>query len=223
MNRTSKSTWLMIIAAVLLVASSCTKERIVESTEYIEIKEYILLPGDTVIQVITITDTVYIQGSADTVYSIQYDTVYSNIIDTVYSIQYDTVTIIDSAGSGMGSPNVHLALSALQYYNNPLILQLTLIRFGLSDGWIFYLTEYQTDAQEAAPGVYDIYGHIDYWTPDWTGFLPLEYFWRITHTGGDPAVSTNWELSNSPLGITGFTPGLHPVKESSRAKLIPND
>lgn len=213
----------MFLAALLLVATGCTKERILESTEYIEVKEYIQLPGDTVFQVITITDTVYAQGPADTVYSIHYDTVYSNIFDTVYSVHYDTVTIIDSVGNGMGSPNVQLAISALQYYNNPLILQFTLTEFGMPNGWIFYLTEHQTDAQEAAPGVFDIYGYIDYWTPDWSGFLPLEYLWRITHTGGDPALSSNWVLSNTPLGVIGFTPGLHLANESSRARLIPND
>lgn len=191
MYRTSTGTWLMIIAALLLVATSCTKERILESTEYIETTEYIQLPADTVVQVVTITDT-------------------------VYSIQYDTVRIIDSV-SGVADPNVHLAISALQYYNNPLVIEFVRAELGLSDGWIFYLSEFQTDRQEASPGVYDFYGYINFWAPDWSGYYPFDYLWRITHTGGDPSVSSNWALTESPLGVAGYSPGLHFVKESARA------
>jgi len=65
-----------------------------------------------------------------------------------------------------------------------------------------------TFTSSPSTGVYDFYGYIDYWTPDWSGYYLLEYYWRMTYLGGDPTDPNNWRLSDPPAGASGRDSGL---------------
>jgi hypothetical protein len=227
-----------LLLSLVPLFSGCDKERIVTSTEYIEKVEYVAGPTDTVIvrdtifmfdsvavqitDTITIVDTVFSQSTIhdtvfvhDTVTTVQhhYDTtiVTVTVTDTVVSVQhhYDTVEVVSY------QPNGALAFAALQAYNDPMVISLINQEYGYNDGWIFYLSTYQVDLTQQSAGVYDIYGYIDYWTPDWSGFLPLEFYWRMTYTGGDPGDPNNWTLSE-PTSSAGHAPGLKKSADSRR-------
>jgi hypothetical protein len=223
------------LAAVVLITTGCEKEKIVETTEYIQETEYIELPPDTVRLVDTILshDSVFVH-QVDTV--IQYDTVTQTTVDTVIQVttvhdtiividtivqvdyvydtlfvhdtivtvehHYDTVTVTDTVQIVRCDPNEHFAFAALQYHTNPLVLDLVLQEFGLVGGWIFYLTEYQVDLVNPSAGVYDIYGYVNYWMTDWSGYYPLEYYWRLVYSGGDPADPANWQMTEPPSGAS---------------------
>nr|MBN2277397.1 hypothetical protein [candidate division Zixibacteria bacterium] len=201
----------LIIAVLLagfllfLLVSGCDKERIVESTEYIHDIEYVESPPDTVFMI----DTVYNHDST-TVNTT--DTVL--IIDTVTQVTYihDTVTVIenhyDTIQVTQYSPNEYLAIAALQYYTDPMVIDFIYDEFGYDDGWVFYLSSFQLDLTRQSSGVYDIYGYIDYWTPDWSGYYPLEFYWRMVYTGGDPADPDNWDLTDPPSSVAVHTPGI---------------
>jgi hypothetical protein len=220
---------LTVLLSLALIAG-CDKERIVESTEYIENTEYIEVPGDTVFRVDTVysgdsvviieTDTVTVNITdtvtvTDTVVQTDHDTV--TIIDTVVTVEnhYDTTVIIDTVETVLYSPNEYLAIAAVHYFNDPLVIDLVNQEFGLTDGWIFYLSSFQLDLTKQSSDVYDIYGYIDYWTPDWSAYYPLEFYWRVTYTGGDPGDPNNWTLSNPP-GATSASrsPGVNIVSDA---------
>ena len=106
---------LLLVTFAFFAVSGCDKEKITESTEYIHDIEYVELPPDTVL----ITDTVFVGGSdtvnfTDTLYI--YDTTFTH--DTIVTVITDTVLTSQCA------PNEYLALSALQYYSDPLVLDL---------------------------------------------------------------------------------------------------
>jgi hypothetical protein len=66
--------------------------------------------------------------------------------------------------------------------------------------------------------VYDLYGYIDYWTPDWSGYYPLEFGYRLTFTGTDPTNPNDWDITEAPA--TGSSPhpgGLRIVPETTNA------
>jgi hypothetical protein len=176
------------VTVIVLALAACSKERIVESTEYIKDVEYVQLPGDTVLQIQYIHDTIRV---ADTV----------RLIDTV-------------AGSG-GGPNAFLAIAALHYYCDAQVLDFAEQEFGLTDGWIFYLSTFQLQATVQSSSVYDLYGYIDFWAPDWSGYYPLEFNWRLTFQGGDAAALDNWVMTEPPAAA-GRTPGLRQVPQASR-------
>jgi hypothetical protein len=212
---------------VFLAVAGCEKEKIVESTEYIHDIEYIELPPDTVLQVDTVfvsdsttiysTDTIFL---FDTVVQIEqiYDTLY--IHDTVTTIQYyyDTTFIVDTITLTQCAPNEYLALTAMQYYCDPLVIDFVNAEFGLTEGWILYLSAFQLDVTQLSSDIYDIYGYIDYWTIDWSGYYPLEFYWRITYVSGDPADPTNWQLSDPPSVAPGHQPGIRLIQESLRVQ-----
>jgi hypothetical protein len=196
------------ILTILLAAAGCEKEKIVESTEYIEHTEYVELPPDT----ITMTDTVY-QYDSVTVHSVDtivqnnyiYDTV--TITDTIVTVEhhYDTVTstqyiydtthVTDTVLVSQNEPNEATAAAALHYHSDPLVLDFINQEFGIPDGWVFYVSTYQMEIIQRSAAEWDFAGFIDYWTTDWSGYYALEFGWRLTYTGGDPANPTNWELS----------------------------
>jgi len=211
----------VLLLSLLLIAAGCDKEKIVE-TEYIEQTEYVQLPPDTVLQVDTIvvndsvtvqqTDTVYVTDTIQTVNTV-HDTTY--IYDTVTTVQhhYDTVTVTvtetDTVVTYQCDPNEYLAIEAMQQYANSMVLEFIYSEFGYDDGWVFYLSTVQSDLTVQSSTVYDIYGYIDYWTPDWSAYYALEYYWRMTYTGGDPADPNNWELGDPPASASGdIEPGI---------------
>ncbi len=208
---------LLLVVAVFLTVAGCDKEKIVETTEYIHDVEYIESPPDTVFVSDTTTinssDTVFL---TDTVVQInhEYDTVF--VYDTVTTVQnhYDTVLVPQC------SPNELLATSALEYRCDPLVLEAINAEFGLSEGWILYLSAFQIEITRQSASVYDIYGIIDYWTPDWTGFYPFEFFWRMTFNGGDPADPDNWTMSEPPGAVSGHNPGIQMIEDPSYSRQV---
>ncbi|MFH2034892.1 MAG: hypothetical protein ABIJ45_00700 [Candidatus Zixiibacteriota bacterium] len=193
--------------------NGCDKEKIVTSTEYVEKIEYVEVGGDT----IYLIDTVYshdstVVSTTDTVYQTSYihDTIFS--IDTVITQinHYDTVVItdIDTVTITQPSPSAGLAFSAMQSYSDGLVLDAINAEFGISDGWVFYLSVNQIDLSTVSSSVYDIYGYIDYWTTDWSGFYAFEFYWRMTYKGGDPTNPANWTLSEPPSLSPTREPGL---------------
>ena len=178
---------LTLVLALALFAG-CTKEKILQS-EYIQEVEVIELPADTI----------YVRDTTVTI-QIQYDTVY--VTDTV-----------GGSGTGLGSPNEFLAVTALHFHNDPLVIDFINQEFGFTDGWIFYLSTYQLQLLKQSDQVYDIGGYIDYWSPDWSGYYPLEFVWRMTHTGGDPADPLNWAISEPPGTVEGKDPGMRLRKD----------
>jgi hypothetical protein len=219
---------LLLTISVFLALAGCEKEKIVESTEYIHEIEYIEVPADTVFQVDTVLqiDTVYNADSVtitntdtimifDTV--IQVDYVYDTVLvhDTVTTVQYiyDTTFVTDTVMVSQSSPNPLLAFGALQYHTDPLVIGVVTQDLGYTDGWIFYLSAYQAGWNFESESIYDIYGFIDYWSPDWNDFLALEFYWRMTYISGDPSDPTNWEISDPPGMSAGHQPGLNVIED----------
>ena len=176
-----------IATALILLASvyACEKERIVESTEYVERIEYVQLPGDTVYQ----TDTIF-NG------------------DTIVQTVYDTIVIFDSTQATQCGPNVHLAMAAMQFYTDQFVLKLIKLQFGINGGWVLYTSNFQTDITELSPDSYVLAGDIDYWTLAWDQFYPLEFAWKLTHTGGDAADPLNWRIDEPSATGAPYHPGL---------------
>jgi hypothetical protein len=211
---------LLFCTALVILIGGCDKEKIVESTEYIRETEYVEVPGDTIFQV----DTVY-STEPVTVYVTDTVTVTDTIVeetflyDTVAQIEehYDTTIVTDTVLETQYIPNEHQAMGALQYYSNPMVMELVGQELGLTDGWIFYLTTDQQDLVQQSTGVYDVYGLIDFWTVDWNGFYPIEYYWRLTYTGGDPGNPANWQMTDPPA-VTGLEPGVNIAPADARAQ-----
>jgi hypothetical protein len=165
-------------------------------------------------------DTQYVY---DTVYqtNTQYvhDTIYqtNTVYDTIVTVQvhYDTIVIVDTVVQVSNTSDESQAMGALQYYVDPLVLQFISQEFGLNDGWIYYLSAWQSEYTIASPGVYDIYGYIDYWATDWSGYYPLEYYYRITYKGGDPSNVNNWELGE-PAASPARPSGISSVKNEGQ-------
>jgi len=209
---------LSIAAAAALLLAACDKEKLVESTEYVHDIEYVELPADTIYRV----DTVF---SNDSVTIEQVDTVVMS--DTIVQVDYvyDTVvitdtlevTVTDTLETLQCNPNEYFAVAALHYYCDPLVIQFINQEFGLNDGWIFYLSTFQLGLTKQSSNVYDIHGYIDYWTPDWSGFYPLEFYWRMTFTGGDAADVDNWQLDSPPAAVSNYQPGFKLVQDDPRA------
>jgi len=247
MTRAVFLTTSLIIFGLFLLAGGCEKEKIVESTEYIHDIEYVQLPGDTVYQIdsvynndsttIYITDTVFqidsVFGSdsvtiyiTDTLLTfdtiVQVNNIYDTVLvhDTVEIVQhhYDTTIVVDTVLTVQCNPNECMAVAALQYYTDPLVLEFVSAEFGLSEGWIYYLSAYQLQLSQASSSIYDIAGYIDYWTPDWSGFYGLEFYWRVVYTGGDPADPRNWQMTEPATASAGHEPGLKLTPETARSR-----
>lgn len=200
--------------------TGCDKEKIVESTEIVKETEYIALPPDTVFQ----TDTVFVNDSVavhttDTIIQVNYIYDTTIVYDTTTTVQnhYDTitVTVIDTVMTGQCDPSEYTAMGALQYHCDPLVMQMILWEFGLTDGWIYYLTSNQLEFTQQSATVYDIYGYIDYWNANWTGYYPLEFNWRMTFTGSDPSDPTHWSMSEPSAA----SPGLRIIPKSTDTRI----
>ena len=221
MKRLIFITTLLLISSLLIFAGGCDKEKIVESTEYIHEIEYVEMPPDTIFTVDTVfsedSSTVYISDTV-TITETVLDTLL--IYDTIVTVEnhYDTTVVTDTVLTGQCDPNGYLANTALQYYGNSIVIEYIYSEFLYDDGWIFYLSTFQLDLQGVSTDVYDIYGYIDYWTPDWSAYYPLEFYWRMTFTGGDPADPHNWDISDPPdASAAGHQPGLKILSSESAA------
>ncbi|UCG60328.1 MAG: hypothetical protein JSV52_08305 [Candidatus Zixiibacteriota bacterium] len=218
---------LISLTAFLMILSlpGCEKEKIVESTEYIHDVEYVELPADTVFRV----DTVLIQDSitienTDTVVIIDtvtetdhvYDTSY--VYDTVVVANYDTVVVTDTVTTVQCEPNEYFAVTAMQYYCDPVVIQVINQEYGINDGWVFYLSTFQLDLTQQSTEIYDMYGFIDYWTPDWSGLYAFEFYWRMVYTGGDPADVNNWEMIEPPVSTAAPQPGVRLAPDGASAQ-----
>jgi len=167
---------------------------------------------DTVIQMSYIHDTMLVYDTVDQIVYV-YDTIvqWNYVYDTIVTVQqhYDTVTIVDTIETIQCSPDEHFAFAALEYYSDPQVLEIINQEFGIADGWVLYLSQWQVDLSQASSGIYDIYGYIDYWTPDWSAYYPIEFYWRVSYLSGDPSDPHNWQLSEPPSATAGMEPGLN--------------
>ncbi|MBU8932803.1 MAG: hypothetical protein KOO62_02240 [candidate division Zixibacteria bacterium] len=162
---------------------------------------------DTVYQVNTVYDTVVQMTYVyDTI--VQVDHIYDTIVQYEYVHTVDTVEVTDTVTNTQCSPNETFATTAMEYHCNPLVLEMINQEFGYTDGWVLYLTEWQVGISQPGTGTYDIHGYIDYWTPDWSAYYPIEYSWRLSYVSGDPAIPTNWQMSEPPTAVAPMEPGV---------------
>lgn len=201
---------LLCLAAILIISIyGCDKEKIVTTTETVKETEYVEVPGDTVFLI----DTIYNSGSGsvDTIYQTNtvYDTVYQNntIHDTVY--QTNTVYVYDTVETQSLTPDDHQAYAALQYNVDPMLMDVIYDAYGYSDGWILYLSTWLNTVDNPSAGVYDFNGVVEYWTLDWSGYEPFEYYFRVTYNGGDPSDVANWTVTDPPATVNGYKPGIN--------------
>lgn len=227
---------LALTLASLILTAGCDKEKIVSNTEYVHDIEYVTLPPDTIIHFDTVivddsvtvhdTDTILL---LDTVIINNVVTVHDTVVvnhtiidyDTVTIVQnhYDTVELVDTVTIQLATANESLAFTAMEAYVNSLVIDFINTEFGYTDGWVFYLTVHQADVVRQSATMYDLYGYIDYWTPDWSGYYPLEFGYRMTFTGTDPADPNDWVISEAPA--TGSSPhpgGIRIVPETTDAR-----
>lgn len=219
-----RALFIMAALLILIMVYGCEKEKIVTNTEIVKETEYIETDPDTVM----ITDTVIINNSSsdtifvtDTVSQTEYiydtitetETVY--IHDTVTVTQteyiYDTVTVTNTVYDTViqQSADANLAYTSMQSYVSPMVFDLIYSEFQLTDGFVLYLAIGQNDMQNPSTGVYDMFGYAEYWTADASGYYPLEYYFRMTYNGGDPANPANWSITDPPSAINGITGGIH--------------
>ena len=199
-----KLLFLLLVAVLLAGIWGCDKEKIVNHTEIVKETEYIESDPDTIFM----TDTVFLQGSggSDTVYitNTVYDTVVqtNNVYDTVTVVNtvtvHDTVVVNNSTTDTVQVADKFLAYTALQSHVDPMVFELIQSEFGLSGGFVLYLSINQNDVQNPSSGVFDVYGYIEYWTADNTGYYPLEYYFRMVYNGGDPTNPNNWTAADPP-------------------------
>jgi len=241
--------WPLIFPAILLLAFvSCENRERITETEYVHDIQYVESPPDTVLRIDTLYrndtltqfDTVFM-GGGDTVVQydtvMQIDTVFDSSTDTVTITQvihdttmifdtvnvvntiYDTVTRIDTVVQEACAPFVQFAFSAMQYHADAEVIAFINSEFGYDDGWVYYLSIAMSDISSPSTGVYDFYGYIDYWAPDFSGYYPLEYYWRVSLTGGDPADPDNWQLSEPPSAPK-REPGVRLAPETSARPVL---
>ncbi len=221
------NTWLfsgLAFLALILFFWGCDKEKIVQTTEYVHDTKYIEMPPDTVRMIDTIfsSDTSYINHRdtiflLDTIYqnSVIYDTIRITTIihDTVlvYRDRYDTVVIIDTFLQTQYLPSSPLAVAAMEFHTDPLVLDFVSQEYGWGDGYIFYITPSQMEITHPSANVYDIYGYLEYYSSDWANYVPIEFYWRVTYRSGDPSNPSNWQMSDPPSAISVHQPGLKSV------------
>ena len=210
-----------LVLMTVFLSTGCDKERIVTSTEVVHDTKYIELPPDTVFSVDTVfsTDSVVVRAT-DTVRLHDTVRVTTVVHDTVVTVRnfYDTVTVTvtvtDTVVKTQCLPNAVTAIAAMQAQTDPLVLEFILAELGLSDGWVFYQTNTQMEVMQASSNTWDIYSYVDYWAPDWSGYYPLEIYWRLTFKSGDPANPNNWQMTDPPTGVSGHRAGMATVSKA---------
>ncbi|SYZ72494.1 exported hypothetical protein [Candidatus Zixiibacteriota bacterium] len=224
---------IFIILAALMIAAlsllSCNnKEKIVNSTEYVHDIQYVQSPPDTIIHI----DTVLVHDSStaptadtvlriDTVYQTNtiHDTVRTTVIvhDTVVTVRniFDTVVVTDTVTLTQCAPSGTSAVIAMEVQTDPLVLDYANQNYGLSDGYIFYLTPSEMNISKVATGVYDIYAYLEYYSTDWSQYEAFEIYWRMTYVSGDPNDPSNWQMADPPSAVADHQPGLKAVTKSS--------
>ncbi len=208
------------LLALLLFVSGCDKERIVQSKEYIHDVQVVT---DTVVRIDTVVhhdstvthvvDTIRIHDTVRT-------TVY--IHDTVQTVRnhYDTVVVRDTVVKTLNPPSQVTAMNAMEIQSDQLVMQFINQQFGLTDGWILYLTPEQCAITQVSSTVYDIDAYVTYWASDWSGYYPLEVYWRLTYTSGDPNDPNNWQMTDPPSAVSGHQPGIRSAVKQAPAKLL---
>jgi hypothetical protein len=213
-----------VVLSALLVMNlgiSCTKEKTITSTEYVHEIKYVESPADTVF----VLDTVYSLDSVqvpilDTVVLMDTIIVHTTVHDTVISNHYDTVVIVDTIVQPQFAPSAVMAIMAMEIQTDPLVLEFVQQELGQSDGWIFYLTPQQMYLKQISAKVYDIGAYVDYYAADFSGHFPLEVGWRMTYISGDPAIASNWQMSEPPTGATSYSPGINLSAKATQGRLI---
>ncbi len=217
------------LLAIILSICGCDKEKIVTSTEYVHDIEYVEVPADTVYRVdtlVTVDTVIQIDtlggGGVDTVLVV--DTVVQTVVetvtvtDTVTVTQYvhdttvvtQTVTVTDTVTVEVQDcpPYAHFAFAAMPFHADPLVIDFINAEFGLTEGWILYLSLAQSSLENPAAGVYDFCGYVNFWAPDWSGYHSMEYCFRMSLVGDDPAEPMDWQLTDTPAASSKEEPGL---------------
>jgi hypothetical protein len=224
---------IIVFFTVIVLATGCNKERIVESTEYVHDIEYVESPPDTVfhLDTLAIRDSVEVK-TTDTIRLIDtvtqtnqiHDTVRITVTvhDTVVRTQYhyDTLVDVDTIIRTQYQASAVLAIEAMQAQTTPLVFDYIAETYGLGEGWVFFLTSSQMNVTQSSTNVYDIYGYLEYYTEDWSEYYPLEFYWRITYNSGDPSNSNNWTMSDPPSTVAMHQPGMKAMTRATPSKLI---
>jgi hypothetical protein len=221
-----------LIFIVLVAILGCNKERIIESTEYIHDIQYVESPPDTVFHLDTliVIDTVGTDGRdtvllLDTVFQVSqvHDTVKITVTvhDTVFRTQYiyDTVFDVDTVVRTTYKASTATAIEAMQAQTDPLVLDYIYENYGYETGWIFYLASSQMEVAQSSTTVWDIYGYLEYYTEDWSEYMALEFYWRMTYLGGDPSLSSSWQISEPPSAASIHQPGINKLTKAAPASL----
>ncbi len=232
---------LLTLAAALFVAN-CTREKTVESTEYVHDIKYVDSPPDTIVRLDTIlrADTVKLASKdtvrvVDTVHTtntvhdtvrvtqLVHDTVRVTVTvhDTVVTVKthFDTVTVTvtDTVLKTQAVPNAVLAISAMEFQTDPLVYNYVAQNVGDTGGWVLYLSPAQMAVSPVSSGVYDITSYVDYYAADFSGDYPMYVKWRMTYQSGDPSNPSSWQMSNPPGAVS---PGLTTAQRGSAAHLL---
>lgn len=225
-------TVLLILAAFLWIAG-CDKERIVNSKEYIYETKYVELPPDT----INHTDTVFSNDSViiyrtDTIRVTDVDTIVRTntvhdtvrittvVHDTIRTVQtyWDTLVVHDTIVRNQCAPNVTFAIAAMEAKTNPMVYEFIAGELGLNGGFIFYQTDSEMEVLQVSSTTWDIYSYVDYWAPDWSGYYPLEVYWRLTFSSGDPSNPNNWQMADPPTAVAGNASGISKVTRTTTVR-----
>ncbi len=223
MTRTIILSVFLLSLTVFIVSAGCDKERVVNSKEYIRETEYVELPPDTIFVIDTVftsdsvvvrdTDTIRIHDTIR-VTTVVHDTVVAvhNNFDTVF------VTVTDTVVRTQCLPNELSAIAAMQSQTDPMVFDFILAELGLNGGWVFYQTNSQMEVMPVTDNSWDIYSYVDYWAADWSGYYPLEIYWRLTYTSGDPSNPNNWQMSDPPTAVSGHRPGIDTITRPAIVK-----
>lgn len=207
---------LLLCLGAILISAGCDKQKIVESTEYVHDIEYL---HDTIVRFDTIynNDSVVVHKT-DTIRI--HDTVRTTVIvhDTVRTTVtvHDTVTVTQN----QCLPNAQFAVAAMQVQTDPLVFDFVNSEFGVTGGWVYYLSIDQMEISQVSARVYDIYAYVDYWAEDFSGYYPLEIYWRLTCNTGDPADPDNWTMTDPPDAAAKHRPGITTTTPGATAKLM---
>lgn len=199
---------ILLLAFMLLLTAwfvGCEKTTTTTSSEFHEIV------GQNQSDTVFVHDTVFSNnGNPTTVYDTTF--VHDTVVQTV--TQVDTVTIQSSG------PTVYTAFTAMQAYTDAQVIADVNATVGYTDGWVLYLSAYQSYIDNPSTNVWDLAGYIDYWSPDFSDFYAYEYGWRVSYVSGDPGDPNNWQFSDIPAGAPNGANGLKRVDKPESRKTV---